>query len=69
MRQGKIDPVRLSPPYEWEVRVLEGQEAALEGYLARPGAERVDERTAVVRTDRPAPGPALGCSVAVAGPP
>jgi hypothetical protein len=45
--------VRLSPPYEWEIRVLEGQEAALERYLARPGAERLDERTAVVRSADP----------------
>jgi D-amino peptidase len=50
---GKIAPVRLDPPYEWEVRVLEGQEAALERYLRNPGAERVDDRTAVIRTDDP----------------
>jgi D-amino peptidase len=53
VRQGRIAPVRLSPPYEWEIRVLEGQEAALERYLTRPGAERLDERTAVVRSADP----------------
>jgi D-amino peptidase len=51
--QGRIEPVRPDPPYTWEVRVLEGQEAALQGYLERPGAERVDERTAVIRSDDP----------------
>ena len=50
---GTVAPVRLDAPYTWEVRVLEGQEAALDGYLRRPGAERVDERTAVIRTDDP----------------
>src|SRR5688572_2210884 len=49
VRKGKVAPVILEGPYEWEVRVLEGQEAALDGYLRRPGAERVDERTAVIR--------------------
>ena len=53
VRDGAIDPAKLDPPYEWEVRVLEGQEAALEGYLKRPGAERIDARTAVIRTDDP----------------
>ena len=53
VRSGKVRPVTLDPPYEWEVRVLEGQEAALEGYLKRPGAERLDDRTAVIRTDDP----------------
>jgi D-amino peptidase len=53
VRKGEIAPVRLEPPYEWEVRVLEGQEAALEGYLRRPGAEKIDARTAVIRTDDP----------------
>ncbi|HVG96611.1 MAG TPA: M55 family metallopeptidase [Chloroflexota bacterium] len=51
--QGKIRPVTLPGPYTWEVRVLEGQEAALESYLQRPGAERIDARTAVIRADDP----------------
>jgi D-amino peptidase len=50
VRKGVIEPVRLEAPYEWEVRVLEGAESALEGYLRRAGAERVDGRTAVIRT-------------------
>ncbi|MGH2356237.1 MAG: M55 family metallopeptidase [Chloroflexota bacterium] len=53
VRDGQITPVKLDPPYEWEVRVLEGQEQALEGYLKRPGAERIDARTAVIRTSDP----------------
>jgi D-amino peptidase len=53
VRKGRIAPVRLEPPYEWEIRVLPGQEAALAGYLRRPGASQVDERTAVIRTDDP----------------
>jgi D-amino peptidase len=51
--QGKIEALKLEGPYVWEVRVLEGQEAALEGYLKRPGAERIDGRTAVIRADDP----------------
>lgn len=53
VRAGKIDPVRLDPPYEWEVRVKEGKETALDGYLSRPGAARIDERSAVIRTADP----------------
>jgi D-amino peptidase len=53
VRAGTLKPVTLAPPYEWEVRVLEGQEQALEGYLRRQGAERLDERTVVIRTDDP----------------
>lgn len=49
----EIAPVRLDPPYEWEVRVKEGQETALAGYLRREGAERLDERTAIIRTSDP----------------
>jgi D-amino peptidase len=49
----EVAPVRLEPPYEWEVRVLAGQEPALESYLKRPGATRLDDRTAVIRTDDP----------------
>ncbi|HEU5318498.1 MAG TPA: M55 family metallopeptidase [Chloroflexota bacterium] len=44
-----IDPLRLEPPYEWEVRYLEGHEARLEGFLRRPGTQRIDSRTAVLR--------------------
>jgi D-amino peptidase len=51
VRAGKIAPVRMEAPYEWEVRVLEAP--MLEGYLKRPGAEKVDERTAVIRSDDP----------------
>ena len=50
-RKRSVEPVRLAAPYEWEVRVLEGQEDALTGYLKRPGAEQTDSRTAVIRTD------------------
>lgn len=53
IRRGKIAPVTLPPPYAWEVRVFEGQEQALEGYLRRPGAERLDGRTALIRTEDP----------------
>lgn len=48
-----VQPVRLDPPYEWEVRVLEGQEEALNGYLRREGAERLDDRTVVIRSSDP----------------
>ena len=50
---GRVTPVKLEPPYTWEVRVLEGQEASLQGYLRRAGADRIDERTAVIRSDDP----------------
>jgi D-amino peptidase len=53
VRRDEIAPVTLPPPYEWEVRVLEGQEGSLEGYLRREGAERKDDRTAVIRADDP----------------
>jgi D-amino peptidase len=53
VRKGKIAPVTLDPPYEWEVRVLEGQEASLAGYLRRDGATQLDARTAVIRTQDP----------------
>lgn len=53
VRKGKIAPVKLDPPYEWEVRVLEGQEASLAGYLRRDGATQLDARTAVIRTADP----------------
>jgi D-amino peptidase len=51
--RGRLAPVRLDPPYKWEIRVLPGQEPALEGYVRRPGATRLDDRTAVIRTDDP----------------
>jgi D-amino peptidase len=51
--KGKVAPVRLEPPYEWEVRLLEGQEASLAGYLRREGATKIDERTALIRSNDP----------------
>jgi D-amino peptidase len=51
VRAGKVAPLRLDPPYEWEVRIKPGQEDALERYLSISAADRVDERTAVIRTD------------------
>jgi D-amino peptidase len=53
-RKRSVPPVKLAPPYVWEVRVLEGQEAALENYLKRPGATKIDDRTAVICSDDPA---------------
>jgi D-amino peptidase len=53
VRKGKVEPVKLDPPYEWEVRVKEGKEASLQGYLKRNGAEQRDSRTAVIRTSDP----------------
>jgi D-amino peptidase len=52
VQAGALAPVRVAPPYRFEVCVLPGQEASLEGYLRR-GARRVDERTAVLETDDP----------------
>jgi D-amino peptidase len=49
---GRIAPVRIDPPYAWEIRVLEGQ--SIEGDLRRPGAEQVDDRTVVIRSSDPA---------------
>jgi len=43
-----IPPFALDPPYEQEIRVLEG--ASVSGYVKR-GAEQIDERTAVKRSD------------------
>jgi D-amino peptidase len=45
---GSIPPVTMAPPYELEVRVYPG--VGLGGYLER-GAVKVDDRTAVFRTD------------------
>lgn len=44
---GEIEPVRVHPPYEQEIRVKEGVDIG--HYLVR-GAEKVDERTVVVRS-------------------
>jgi D-amino peptidase len=43
-----IAPVRVDPPYEEEIRVLEG--VAIDPYLKR-GAEKIDERTVVLRSE------------------
>ncbi len=40
----QIAPLKVDPPYEQEIRVLEGQ--SIEGYL-RGGAAKVDDRTVV----------------------
>lgn len=40
----QIVPLKVDPPYEQEIRVLEGQ--SIEGYL-RGGAAKVDDRTVV----------------------
>ena len=53
VRKKKVAPVTIDPPYEWEIRVKEGKEESIEGYVRRYGAERVDDRTAVVRTSDP----------------
>ena len=44
-----IPPVKMDPPYEQEIRVLEG--VSIEGYLKYPGAEKIDDRTVVLRSD------------------
>ena len=44
----RINPLKIDPPYEQEIRVLEGQ--SIEGYLRR-GATRVDDRTVVKYAD------------------
>jgi D-amino peptidase len=43
-----IPPKRIDPPYEFEVRLLEGN--SIEGHLKR-GAQQLDERTCVYHTD------------------
>jgi D-amino peptidase len=43
----RIKPVKIDPPYEQEIRVLEGK--SIEGYL-RQGAIKIDERTVVKRS-------------------
>jgi len=52
VRAGRVKPVRIEPPYVLEVRALPGQEALVEDFLSR-GAERVDARTVVIRSDEP----------------
>jgi D-amino peptidase len=44
-----IPPVKVDPPYEQEIRVLEG--VSIEGYLKRPNAEKIDDRTVILRSD------------------
>ena len=44
----QIAPLKIEPPYEQEIRVLEGQ--SIEGYLRR-GAARLDDRTVVKQAD------------------
>jgi D-amino peptidase len=53
VRKGQVQPVKLEPPYVWEVRLKAGKEESLQNYLKREGAERIDERTAVIRTSDP----------------
>ncbi len=45
---GNIRPVATQPPYTQEIRVQEGVD--IEGYL-KSGAERIDDRTVLVRSD------------------
>lgn len=44
---GSIPPVAVEPPYAQEIRVLEG--VSIDGYLAYPNAEKLDNRTVVLR--------------------
>jgi len=44
-----IPPVKMDPPYEQEIRVLEG--VSIDGYLKHPGAEKIDDRTVILRSD------------------
>lgn len=44
-----IPPVKMSPPYEFEIKVLEG--ISIDGYLKRPNVEKIDDRTVVLRSD------------------
>jgi D-amino peptidase len=46
-RLREIKPYVIDPPYELEIRVLEG--CSIEGYL-RSGAEKIDDRTVVRRS-------------------
>ncbi|MBM3214126.1 peptidase M55 [Candidatus Poribacteria bacterium] len=47
-RAKSIEPVRIDPPYELEIRVYEGK--SVEGQVRR-GAEQIDERTCIYRTN------------------
>jgi D-amino peptidase len=44
-----IPPVKMDPPYEQEIRVLEG--ISIDGYLKSPNTEKIDDRTVVLRSD------------------
>ncbi len=44
-----IPPVKMNPPYEFEIKVLEG--ISIEGYLKRPNVQKIDDRTVVIRSD------------------
>ncbi len=44
-----IPPVKMDPPYEQEIRVFEG--VSIDRYLKRPGAEKIDDRTVILRSD------------------
>lgn len=44
-----IPPVKVDPPYEQEIRVLEG--ISIDGHLKHPGAEKIDDRTVILRSD------------------
>ncbi|MBL7202177.1 MAG: M55 family metallopeptidase [Anaerolineae bacterium] len=44
-----VSPFVLTPPYEQEIRFLRNVD--LSAYTRRPGLERIDERTFVVRSD------------------
>jgi len=44
-----IPPFKMDPPYEQEIRVLEG--VSIQGYLKRPNTEKVDDRTVIMRSD------------------
>jgi D-amino peptidase len=46
---GNIPPVQSKPPYEQETRVKEG--VSLGGFLDQPGAQRIDDRTVLIRSD------------------
>jgi len=43
-----VPPFKIDPPYEQEIRVLDG--CSIEGYLQR-GAEKIDDRTVVKRSE------------------
>jgi len=44
----EIAPLKIDPPYTFEVRVLEGK--SIDGYLNR-GAQQIDDRTVSWHTD------------------